>query len=390
MKKKKRKIRKMILITLLSLIGIIVVMASLYLNFSPQVGGESSQHDSKNFKGKTFQNLVSTPLYGENQSFFKVIYEFIFKKSKKATPNSALPTLKIDKEALKNVQQDQVSVTWLGHSTNLIVSNDTVIITDPILHNKRIPPMEMGPKPFPYEHYYRLENLPKIDVVLISHDHYDHLDMQTVKQLKDSIFYVPLGVKAHLLRWGVQENNIVELDWYQDHTFSNNLKFTFTPARHFSGRGLFDRNKTLWGSWVIRINDKRIFFGGDSGYFEVFKTIGDKYGPFDMAMLDTGQYNKAWQNVHMMPQEVVQATMDLKTKTFMPIHNSKYSLALHAWYGPLEDVTKEAVTKGIHVTTPKIGQSFLLDRELPTIRWWQGLMQEQPLSTGQLTPANPQ
>lgn len=361
------KKKKMILI-LIAILGILLISVTIYLNTSPQMGGRAGEYNSPNFEEGRFKNLVPTSVYSEDRSIIKSVFEYFFSRSKEAYPSSTIDNLKIDLKPFENI--NDVNLTWLGHSTVLINTQDLVILTDPVLRDKSLPPLSMGPKPFPYSTNYKLEDLPKVDVVLISHDHYDHLDMETVKKLKDSSFYVPLGVKSHLLKWGIDEKNIKELDWYQEDNYSDNLGLVLTPARHFSGRSLFDRNKTLWGSWVIKLRDKSLYFGGDSGYFDEFKKIGEKYGPFDIAMLDVGQYNLAWQPIHLLPEEAVQVSIDLNSKILLPIHNSKYSLSLHSWYEPLERVTKEGQKKGVVVSTPKIGETFLLGVDILQQKWW--------------------
>ena len=367
----KKKIFKMILYTIIGFIAVFIVFGILYMAFSPQMGKKNGGYpDSPNYKDGKFQNLVETKMSTGDSSMVTAMYEFFFNKHVDAFPSETIQTEKINTELINSLEDEQVAVTWLGHSTALISTHDLTILTDPVLSGKRIPPMYMGPKPFPYSETYRVENLPEIDVVLISHDHYDHLDYETIKKLTDKKFYAPLGVKAHLMSWGVSEENITELDWHEGKKHLENIEFTFTPTRHFSGRGLLNGRSTLWGAWVIGVGEKKIYFGGDSGYFEEFKKVGETYGPFDIAFLDTGQYNEAWQALHMLPNEVVQAAKDLQAKTFIPIHNSKYILSLHAWYEPLERVTKEAKEKNVHVTTPKIGQTFLLNENLPTTKWW--------------------
>lgn len=363
--------KKKVMYIFLGILGMLVLFGFTYAKTSPQMGGKAQSFDSPNYQDGMFQNLVPTSLSStsEEHSMLSSTYDFFFNKDENSFPKDSLPTLPFDKDSLADQAADDIILTWLGHSTALIHSNGTTILTDPVLQESRLPPLYMGPKPFPYEHTYSVKNLPKIDIVLISHDHYDHLDMKTVKELKDATFFVPLGIKAHLLRWDIAEENIYELDWYEERDFSENLKLILTPARHFSGRS-FSQNTTLWGSWVIQIQDKNIYFGGDSGYFEEFKNIGKNYGPFDVAMLDVGQYDPAWQQIHMLPEEAVQASIDLNAKAMLPIHNSKYVLSLHSWFEPLERASTEAEKQEISITTPQIGETFLLSKNLPNKKWW--------------------
>ena len=355
----------------LGLIATIILLIIYYQNFNPQSWGKNLKYDSKYYNNGKFENLVNTSLSTGDKNMMLVMYEFIFKKNPEAFPLNTIQTQEINRKLLKNLKADQIAITWLGHSTSLIVTESVTIITDPVLHSKNISPMYMGPKKFPYSNNYEFKNLPKVDIVLISHDHYDHLDMDSIIKLKDSIFYVPLGIKAHLLRWGIEEKNVYEMDWYEEFNYSENLKLVLTPARHFSGRGIFNRDSTLWGSWVIDLSNRRVYFGGDSGYFGEFKRIGEHYGPFDLVLLDTGQYNPSWQSVHMLPNEAVQASIDLKANALLTIHNSKYILSNHSWFEPLEKVEKEAKKKGVKLVTPRIGQTFLVDENMPQERWWE-------------------
>ena len=214
--------------------------------------------------------------------------------------------------------------------------------------------------------------LPKIDLVLISHDHYDHLDYQSIKQLKDKVdqFYVPLGVGVHLQAWGIESDRIAELDWWQDLRFRG-IEFICTPAQHFSGRKFSNRQSTLWSSWIIRSTKHTLFFSGDSGYADHFKEIGEKYGPFDFAMLECGQYNTMWPDVHMFPEETAQAGVDIGAKAIMPIHWAGFKLALHSWTDPINRVSAKAKELNIPLVTPRIGQAVVLDTlAKPTEKWW--------------------
>jgi L-ascorbate metabolism protein UlaG (beta-lactamase superfamily) len=249
--------------------------------------------------------------------------------------------------------------------------------------NILIDPM-FGPVPAPHPWLGRarftdglpleIAQLPMIDAMLISHDHYDHLDYGSIRALnaKTKEFFVPLGVGAHLRSWGIEASRIHEMDWW-DEADHGSLHFAFAPARHFSGRGLTDRFSTLWGSWVIHGKQDSIYFSGDSGYGPHFQEIGAKYGPFDFAMMECGQYNEKWPLIHMMPEETAQAAVDLGAKAMMPIHWGTFVLAMHSWTDPVERVTKRAEELGMPVITPRIGAVVSLDA-LATFRerWWEG------------------
>jgi L-ascorbate metabolism protein UlaG (beta-lactamase superfamily) len=218
-----------------------------------------------------------------------------------------------------------------------------------------------------------ISELPEVDAVIISHDHYDHLDYQSIKELKDKVahFFVPLGVGNHLRRWKVADANISELDWWQEEMYGD-LKIAFTPSRHMSGRGLTDQSATLWGSWVIQSDSINIFFSGDGGYGKHFKTIGEKYGPFDVGLMECGQYNELWADVHMMPEETALAAEDVNARLIVPIHWGSFALATHSWIDPVERILQAATAKGQVVATPQIGEPITIPGSLNKTftQWW--------------------
>jgi L-ascorbate metabolism protein UlaG (beta-lactamase superfamily) len=234
----------------------------------------------------------------------------------------------------------------------------------------------VGPTRFQDELALNGEEFPDIDAVIISHDHYDHLNKYSVRKLinRTGLFIVPSGVGARLVKWGVSEQKIVELRWWEEHILDNNLTIAATPAQHFSGRGLFDRNKTLWASWAIFTKKHSLYFSGDSGYFDGFKRIGDTYGPFDMTFIECGAYNKSWPKVHMFPEQTVQAHRDLGGKVLQPIHWATFNLSLHSWYEPMERLVSEAGKEGVKVSLPVIGKTVNSDDLHLSDLWWQPLM----------------
>ncbi len=245
------------------------------------------------------------------------------------------------------------------------------IFLDPILGDVLGPHPLIGSKRFNDTLPLAIENIPNLDAVIISHDHYDHLDYGSIKKLKDRVahFYVPLGVGAHLISWGVREDKITEMDWWESISFSG-IKLTATPSRHFSGRGITDRFSTQWSSWVIKGENANIYFSGDSGYDSHFKEIGDKFGPFDLAIMECGQYDAQWPLIHMMPEETVQASIDVKGELLLPIHWGAFKLGLHSWTDPIERVTTEASLKNVTITTPIIGETVIVGEPIPTSEWW--------------------
>ena len=199
---------------------------------------------------------------------------------------------------------------------------------------------------------------------------------------------MPLGVGSRLVDWGVSRAKIVELDWWETHRFDQGLKFVATPAQHFSGRGLMDRNKTLWASWVVIAPRHKVYFSGDSGYFEGFKQVGDQYGPFDMTFIECGAYNEAWHGVHLFPEETVQAHLDLRGKVLHPIHWGTFNLSVHSWYEPMQRFTRAAEASAIKFATPIVGQTTIYGQSIPVAKWWEAIINDQEQYTSDMTTIN--
>jgi L-ascorbate metabolism protein UlaG (beta-lactamase superfamily) len=273
---------------------------------------------------------------------------------------------------LKSLSPDKPTLIWFGHSSYLISVGGKKILADPVFSERASPVQYAGSKNYPGTEIYKAEDFPELDVIIISHDHYDHLDYNTILKLngRTKFFCVPLGVGEHLEHWGVDKSKIREYDWWEGETLLPGINVTATPARHFSGRG-FSRNKTLWASFVVKVDNYTIFVGGDSGFDQSFKNIGEKFGPFDIAMLECGQYDKQWPFIHMAPEETVQAGIDLKAKVFLPVHWAKFTLALHPWKEPIRRAVKHAELLNMAITTPKIGEPMVLTESLPVTRWWE-------------------
>jgi L-ascorbate metabolism protein UlaG (beta-lactamase superfamily) len=366
-----KKIGKGVLIFLL-LFAITVILFMQQKSFGKLPKGERKQRieQSPNYKNGAFQNRIETPMMAEDVSYFGMIREFL--KDKPATyPHSKIPSIKTD---LKTLAADTPSIVWFGHSTYLITLNNKRILVDPVFSERASPVQYAGSKAFDGSMVYSMDDFPNIDLLIISHDHYDHLDYNTVLKLKATVkmFCVPLGVGQHLAHWGVDESQITEFDWWDSREVLPGFNLTSTPARHFSGRG-FTRNKTLWSSYVLQTDSTKIFIGGDSGFDDAFKEIGEKFGPFDIAMLECGQYDLQWPNIHMMPEETVQAGVDLKANVLMPVHWGKFVLANHPWKEPIQRAKKHAETLNIKVATPIIGEPIILGGEIPSSEWWNGI-----------------
>jgi len=299
-----------------------------------------------------------------------IIKRFIFEEKINTEPKQPIPVLKIEANELNNSLPHQAAVYRLGHSTILMELNGQIWMTDPVFSERASPVQWAGPKRF-HPTPIDVDDLPDIAGIIISHDHYDHLDKNTIKKIHAKVggFFVPLGIGQHLLDWGVPADKIHEFDWWQQKQIGD-ITLVSTPANHFSGRGLTDGNSTLWSSWVIKTPQHSLFFSGDSGYFSGFKEIGDKHGPFDLTMMENGAYDQNWESVHMTPEQTLQAHRDLKGKVMMPIHNGTFDLAFHEWTDPFERIKKLAYENQQALTTPQIGERWLLHETAPQTAWW--------------------
>lgn len=347
----------------------------LVMKLTPTFGGSIKGERLKrvmaspNYKNGVFQNPIPTRMQQENVSFVKIMREFL-RDEKSRIPQQSIPVVKINKQDFNKTNKG-IRTNWLGHSSLLFEIDGTTILTDPVFSERTSPFTWMGTKRFEYTYQYDVKDLPTPDVIIISHDHYDHLDYATIMKFKklNVHFVMPLGVGAHFDRWGFSPDRYTELDWWQEYQI-NGLTITATPSRHFTGRGLSDRFKTLWASWAIKNNQHSVFFSGDSGYFPGFKEIGKKLGPFDLCAIECGQYNEAWPYIHMAPEESVQAFIDLQGKLLLPIHWAKFKLSLHSWQEPIDRALKAAKEQNCTVTTPRIGEQIRIGEYTPQECWW--------------------
>ena len=359
------------------IVGTLLVGAVAFTGLSPQLGGKPTKTEqaryaaSGHYQDGEFVNLQPTSV-STGGSFVATMWKFIFKKDPAATPPGPLPLQQLDSLSITRKTPETVRATWFGHSASLVEIAGKNVLLDPMLA------MEMGPVSWATPNRYNPslaitpEQLPFIDAVLISHDHYDHLDYETVRRIKAKVgrFYVPLGIGPHLRRWGVAPERITEMSW-GDSAALPGLTVRCTPSRHFSGRGLTNRNSTLWASWVLESASKRVFYSGDGGYGTHFKAIGAAHGPFDLALLECGQYNADWAEIHMMPEQSVQAARDLGARLMLPVHWGAFTEANHAWNEPVKRATAEAARLQQPITTPRLGQPVTLGTELPRSRWWE-------------------
>ena len=356
----------------LALVLILALGLAAFYSFAPVFGAApdsrslAKMQESSNFDGKRFTNLRPTSMESGSQekpSMLEWLASVLHPPEGKH-PREPLPTKQLDHSALI-----EGSITWLGHSSLLVRTAAKTLLFDPAFN--RASPVFFAGKPFAMSNPPKAADLPPIDAVLISHDHYDHLDYRSISELHGRVghFFVPLGVKAHLQRWGVAGNKITELGWYESAQFGE-IRLTLTPSRHFSGRKLTNRNSSLWGSWVVKAPDMARFFSGDSGYDPEFAKIGEQFGPFDIACIENGAYDQRWAEIHMLPEQGVQTALDLRARIALPMHWGKFDLAYHSWKEPIERFTRAAREKKLPVATPRIGQSFSLE-QIPQEAWWE-------------------
>ncbi|MDK2911148.1 MAG: hypothetical protein PWR29_105 [Methanolobus sp.] len=358
---------------LLLSIGII-----LFMNIHPAFGGtptteqKEAYQDLSNYADGNFVNDIPTKVFA-NPSDTSSESGDSASGAKDRSPAVPIPVSAID---WKRIESENDSLTWLGHSAFLLSVDNKKLLIDPMLSPVASPVSVVGIKRYEYSEDIMLnliDNMPPIDAVLITHDHYDHLDYQSVVKLdsKVSHFFVPLGCSAHLTRWGVPEEKITELNWWEKAEYQG-LTVALTPSRHGSGRDPFSIDTTLWGGWVILGNKTRLYTSGDGGYGPHFKEIGDRYGPFDITLIEGAQYDRNWPDIHMVPEQAVQAHLDLNGKTMMLMHWGAFTLANHAWNEPIERALKEANGREVDMIAPKIGETVLLDPDLqmPPTAWW--------------------
>ena len=362
----------MLFVIFISLILLVTITVWVFIQ-QPQFGkmpeGERKIKISRspNFKDGQFQNLNVTPALTEGASYFGVMKKFFLTRNKKGIPPAALPSVKTD---LKQLDSGKQVLVWFGHSSYFMQLHGKTVLVDPVFSGNASP-SKFTTASFSGSDIYTADDLPEIDYLLLTHDHYDHLDYHTIRKIKPRVKQVitGLGVGAHLEHWGYDAQTIEEKDWNETLAFNDGFTLHTAPARHFSGRG-FKRNGSLWLSFILSTPGLKIFIGGDSGYDEHFKLIGNDHGPFDLAILENGQYNEDWKYIHMMPEEVVQAAIDLRAKWLFPVHWSKFRLALHDWDEPMIRVYNEAGRKNQPVLTPMIGDAIDLDNLKRSEQWW--------------------
>lgn len=364
------------MVTTLIIISVLLVAVLLFMQqdkFGKAPSGERLKRiqQSPNFKNGKFENLSLTPTLAEGHSYLNVIYNSYFKHKPRHYPNDTLPSIKTD---LLNLPIDSNVLVWFGHSSYFIQLDEKRILVDPVFSGSASP-VPGTVKSFKGSDIYGVADLPPIDYLFITHDHYDHLDYETIIALKGKIKKVitGLGVGAHFEFWGYNKAIILEADWNDKLDLGEGFCVHFEPTRHFSGRG-FSRNNTLWVSFLLQSPSMKIYLGGDSGYDTHYATIGKKHGPIDLAILDNGQYNEAWKYIHNLPEDVLKATKDLNAKRILPVHSSKFALGTHPWDEPLARIFELTKTTNIPVATPMIGEAVRLKDTTQTFtQWWKDL-----------------
>ena len=320
-------------------------------------------------EGKVYQNPIPTAQM--KGGFFSILWEYMT-SSEERVPQIPIGPFRTNAAAYRNPPASGLRITWMGHSSLLIEIDGKRFLTDPVTGSRASFVSFAGPKRF-FDYPLPIAEWPALDGIILSHDHYDHLDHPTILQLRqlNTPFYCSLGVGQHLEKWGISKTRIVEMDWTDTVRVGSDCTITAAPARHFSGRGIINRNQTLWSSFVIRGNKHNIFFGADSGWFPGFSDIGEQFGPFDLTMLEVGAYGRGWPDIHMGPDNATNAHLALKGKVMMPIHWGTFDLALHAWREPVQQFEQLARQKNITGFMPLPGEPTEFTGEGLNTRWWQ-------------------
>ncbi|MCV9926559.1 MBL fold metallo-hydrolase [Flavobacterium sp. LS1R49] len=359
-----------IVISILAVLTLITFLYMMHPKFGKAPEGNRLEliKTSANYSHGKFQNTHDTPTLTKGYSFGGILYDQLFGNHPRREPVDSIPSIKTD---LHNLPPNADVLIWFGHSSYFMQIDGKRFLVDPVFSGNASP-LPGTVSSFKGANGYTVADLPTIDYLFISHDHYDHLDYETIIALKSKVKKVicGLGVGGHFERWGYPTDKIIEKDWNETIVLEDGFKVYTTPARHFSGRG-FSKNNTLWLSYVLQTPSIKIYIGGDSGYDSHFAKIGEQYGPIDFAILENGQYNLAWEAIHMLPEQVLKAAQDLKTKKLFPVHSSKFKLAMHAWDEPLSKLSELSKTANLPLVTPMIGEIVNLNDDTQVFKeWW--------------------
>ena len=326
-------------------------------------------HAFPNYQNGKFVNSIPTDVTKDGAVWYTFKNRFFGNYT--AYPPSEIPLKPLQPESFKTPPSSGLRAFWLGHSCALIEIDGIRLLVDPVFSRVISAVRFIGLKRF-HPKPIALTDLPKIDVVMISHDHIDHLDKMTTQYLatKDTFFLVPLGIGALLKKWKIREDQFIELDWWESYTVGK-TRLICTPARHFSGRILFDKNRTLWSSWAIIGTKYRVFYSGDTGYSNHFQEIGHRFGPFDLTLMEVGGYNPYWPDIHLNPEQAIDAHLDVRGRHLLPVHWSAYDLSLHDWDEPIKRTVKAAKQKHIKLVTLHIGENIDFSQQFSSSRWWE-------------------
>jgi L-ascorbate metabolism protein UlaG (beta-lactamase superfamily) len=369
------RVKRVLLITLLVLIAIVLILLHstewlVTLGGRPEGARLQRIQRSPQYSDGRFRNRREAPLTtASNREMFRRQF---FGKEQRA-PLRPVPLMRERPKAASSLR-----ATWIGWATVLVEIDGRHVLTDPIWSERCSPSTLVGPKRF-HEPPIALDALPRIDAVVISHDHYDHLDMPTVRALasRGTRFAVPLGIGAHLERWGVPLAQIVELDWNEGADF-NGLRITATPSRHYSGRNPRHPNETLWASWVVAGPRHRFWFSGDTGWFDELAEIGAQHGPFDLTLIKIGASDPTWESIHMSPEDAVRASQAVRGQVLLPIHWATFNLGFHAWSDPPDRALAAATKSGVTIVIPRPGQAVDLEHPVGAPEpWWRSSAQAQ-------------
>ncbi|ATB29974.1 MBL fold metallo-hydrolase [Melittangium boletus] len=363
-----------------ALVVLLAVLAGVdgWKAFGQRASGERRARMERSPQWKDGRFVNPQPIINDNWGSVTSLFERGFE----GTPTSPVTTAAVDPRRFDTPPATGLRVTWLGHSSNLVEIDGHRVLTDPFWGERTSPLTWLGPKRW-YAPLIALDALPRVDAVVISHDHYDHLDYATLVAMKDwdTRFVVPLGVGAHLAYWGIPEERIVELDWWES-TKVRDLEIVCTPARHASGRYLLDNNMTLWGGFALRGPSHRAFFSGDTGLFPAFRDIGERLGPFDVTLLEVGQYGRPWPDWHMGPEQAILAHQMLRGRVLLPVHWGLVNLAMHTWTEPIERALVAARSAQVTIAQPRPGESLEPEARPEPSRWWPDL----PRQTAEQNP----
>lgn len=361
-----------IILLCLGVLFIGVIIGGVFFIHQPMFGNGPDGERFEKIKGSSnyingeFKNLEPVTQIVEGNRFI-AFWDFLFGEKDYLVPSKAFP---VEKRELKAIDKDKNIIVWLGHSSYYMQLDGKRILMDPVL-SSYASPFPFINKAFNGTNPYSVEDIPEIDVLLISHNHWDHLDYPTIMGLKPKIKQVicALGVGAYFEEWGFEKKQIFEEDWFGEIPLQEDFSVYVLPAQHFSGR-MLKQNQTLWASFAIVTKDHQIFYSGDGGYGNHFKEIGERFGSFDLAIMENGQYNKDWAKIHMMPEETAQAAEDIHAKTLLPAHAGKFALSKHAWDEPFQRIVAASEGKSYRLLTPKIGEIVEVDNDKQQFSYW--------------------